>query len=57
MKIEIHLDREESKQTNIGFVEAMMKSGCFTIDDLREICAYLYVVSFMFGSKNKGENE
>ena len=53
MEIRVHLDREEDTMTNIGFVEAMMRSGMFTIEDLQEICSYLYVVSFMFGSKNR----
>ena len=53
MKIEVKLDREEDKMTNIGFVKAMAESKMFTIEDLREICSYLYVLSFMFGIENK----
>ena len=52
MKIEVKLDRED-KRTNIGFVKAMVESKMFTIEDLREICSYLYVLSFMFGIENK----
>ena len=56
MKIEIRCNQEESL-TNLGFVKAMVESKCFTIEDLQEICSYLYVVSFMFGSKNRTEEK
>lgn len=52
MKIEVHCDKDESL-SNIGFVKAMAESKMFTIEDLQEICGYLYVLSFVFGSKNK----
>lgn len=57
MKILVQLDREEEKRTNIGFVQAMVESKMFTIEDLQEICGYLYVLSFMFGSKNRGDSK
>ena len=43
--------------TNIGFVKAMADSNLFTRKDLQEICSYLYVASFLFGSDNRDENE
>ena len=57
MQIEVKLGREEEKMTNIGFVKAMAESKMFTIEDLREICSYLYVLSFMFGIENKEGNK
>ena len=57
MKIEVKLGREEEKMTNLGFVKAMVESKMFTIEDLQEICGYLYVLSFMFGSKNRGDSK
>ena len=56
MKIEVKLDRED-KMTNLGFVKAMVESKMFTVEDLQEICGYLYVLSFMFGSKNREETK
>ena len=56
MNITVHCDSEESV-TNIGFVKAMVESKMFTVEDLQEICSYLYVVSFMFGSKNREETK
>lgn len=57
MKIEVKLGREEEKMTNLGFVKAMVESKMFTVEDLQEICGYLYVLSFMFGSKNRGDSK
>lgn len=56
MKIEVHCDEKESL-SNIGFVKAMVESKLFTVEDLQEICGYLYVLSFMFGSKNREETK
>ena len=52
MKISITLDVDE-EQTNIGFVKAMADSKLFTIEDLREICGYLYVMSFLNVDREK----
>lgn len=52
MKIEVYCDKNESL-SNIGFVKAMVESGLFTVEDLQEICGHLYVLSFVFGSKNR----
>lgn len=54
MKVKIYLD-EEDKNKNIAFVEAIMNHGCFTVEDLQEICSLLLVEVYMFGSKRKGE--
>lgn len=56
MKLKLELDSGE-EHTNLAFVKAMVESKIFTIEDLQEICSYLYVVSIMFGSKNRGESK
>lgn len=56
MKLTVNFDPGET-MSNIGFVKAMIESGSFTNEDLKEICSFLYVASYVFGDKNRGDNK